>query len=306
MDNGLQQIQEDKRVDGQSSPLPLPFTEANEHNNAIGEDMTPKGSAQGHGDEGAGEDHQWDFNSPAQKPTSKACNAPFVPTSPREPEVGATYPMTEDSNPGDYFTTALFHPTYSTSVVNWNTPSNLTSPLQSAYASSTSLHSSQVDSAPTDEDFSGDTLPCRTRAVLDLNPRSSMSCPTTPGNPVDLANKALTQRSTQHRQEGPRYPDQSFAELQSQYNPPPHQPNQLRPRGSHLSSNSGHSSSSSKRSQDRSSMTSGARTVGNTPAGSPGLFNDAYAKNKAPGDDSEEARNNSSLLHSTHLQAPKE
>ena len=239
-------------------------------------------------------------------PGSEAHQTPSVPTSPHNPNREFVCPSVEESNSADYFTTPLSHYTDLTSIVNLNTPSNLTSPLQSAYASSTSLHSSQVGSAPTDEDYSGDTLSFRTRAVLEPSPRSSISCPTTPGHPAEIVVKAPAQRSIPSRQDGPRYPDQSFAALQPQFHPPSYQPNPLRPKASHLSSASGHSSGSSKRSHDRSSTTAGTRTVGNTPAGSPGLFPDAYMRNKVSGDESEEARFNPPLLHPNRLQAPKE
>ena len=104
----------------------------------------------------------------------------------------------------------------------------------------------------------------------------------------------------------PSYPDQSFAALQSQYHPPPYQPYPLRTRSSHPSDHVGYSSDSSRRSRDRQSVNSGAKTVGNTPAQSPGLFSTTYSRNRPEGDESEETRYNVPLLHPAHLQAPKE
>lgn len=104
----------------------------------------------------------------------------------------------------------------------------------------------------------------------------------------------------------PNYPDQSFAALHSQHYPPPYRPHPLRTRSSHPSQNLSYSSGASKRSQDLTSMSQGAKTVGNTPAQSPGLFSPTFAPNRPSTEGSEDGQYNTPLLHPTHLQAPKE
>ena len=117
-----------------------------------------------------------------------------------------------------------------------------------------------------------------------------------------------TQSPVRRRRDGPgypTYPDQSFAALQSQHYPVPYQPHPLRTRSSHPSQGSSYSSSSSK-SREYYVMPSGAKTAGNTPSQSPGLFTPTTSRNRNAGDDSEDSQYSTPLLHPSHLQAPKE
>jgi hypothetical protein len=121
-----------------------------------------------------------------------------------------------------------------------------------------------------------------------------------------------SQSGSRGRREGPaypNYPDQSFAALQSQYYSPPYQPHPLRTRSSQSSHNASYSSDSSAMARDFSTMQSGAKTVGNTPAQSPGLFAPSVPRNRPATQDSEDYAVRTPTLHpaqNLHLQAPIE
>ena len=128
------------------------------------------------------------------------------------------------------------------------------------------------------------------------NPKSAMTRPTSVPN---LNTKSTSGR---RRKEGPNYPvypDQSFAALHSQQHPRPYQPHPLRTRSSHSSQNSSYSSISSRQSRDF-PMPSGAKTMGNTPAQSPGLFSPTLPRGRS--DDV----TRTPTLHPSHLQTPTE
>lgn len=157
---------------------------------------------------------------------------------------------------------------------------------------STSASQSPEKRPPASRDFSIQTI---------TGPTSDPQLP----RPTSVPN--LPTQSTAQKRRGdskyPNYPDQSFAALQSQHYPPSYHP--LRTRSSHPAHSVSYSPSSS-RPRDYSNMPSGAKTVGNTPAQSPGLFTPTISRSKNIGDDSEESHYNTPLLHPTHLQAPKE
>ena len=111
-----------------------------------------------------------------------------------------------------------------------------------------------------------------------------------------------TKTASKRRRDGPEYPvypDQSFAALQSQQHVIPYQPHPLRTRSSHPSQNSSFSSISSRQSRDF-TMQSGAKTTGNTPAQSPGLFSPTMPRGR-PDDPTR-----TPTLHPSHLQTPTE
>lgn len=127
-----------------------------------------------------------------------------------------------------------------------------------------------------------------------------------PPRPTSVPN--LTHSTGRRRRDGPEYPNypnQSFAALQSQHHPLSYQPHPLRTRSSHPSQGSSYSSSTS-RSRDGPTVPPGAKTAGNTPAQSPGLYTPTMSRSQNPGDESEESHYNTPLLHPTHMQAPKE
>ena len=111
-----------------------------------------------------------------------------------------------------------------------------------------------------------------------------------------------TNPASKRRRDGldyPVYPDQSFAALQSQQHGRPYQPHPLRTRSSHSSHNSSYSSISSRQSRDF-MVQSGAKTMGNTPAQSPGLFSPTLPRGR-PDDPTR-----TPTLHPSHLQTPTE
>ncbi|PGG96600.1 CAMKK protein kinase [Helicocarpus griseus UAMH5409] len=104
----------------------------------------------------------------------------------------------------------------------------------------------------------------------------------------------------------PVYPDQSYAVLQSQIHPTRAHP--------HLRSHSSYpfpytvsspSSGPSWPTRDTTSRGQGARTAGNTPISSPGLFT-PHSSHSSSSPKSPEGRTSFSYLHPTHLQEPKE
>ena len=107
----------------------------------------------------------------------------------------------------------------------------------------------------------------------------------------------------------PRYPDQTFACLGPRQNPPPLPTRISRTRSSHSPSWSV-SASHDFSTKDFGYTQSGAKTVGNTPAQSPGLYSPSpkspilLSRKRAP--DSDDGRPSSQILHASHLQAPIE
>lgn len=114
------------------------------------------------------------------------------------------------------------------------------------------------------------------------------------------------------RREGPEYPnypDQSFKALQSQHYPQPYRPSSphpLRTRSSHLSQSSSLSSSDNQSPSDLPHLPSGAKTVGNTPAQSPGLFSPMFPVKRQWPSESDDGRSGTPTLHPTHHKPPKE
>jgi serine/threonine protein kinase len=136
----------------------------------------------------------------------------------------------------------------------------------------------------------------------DLSSASTASVSTIRANSVD---SLQTSTPPSKRQDGPSYPNQSYAALQTQqYHVPPI----LRAKSSHPAHHTGYSVSHlSTSSADlyRDIMDSGSRTVGNSPASSPGLFktDSPPLRSAKPSDDN---LYSTPWLHPAHRQAPKE
>ena len=119
-------------------------------------------------------------------------------------------------------------------------------------------------------------------------------------------------QSISRRREGPEYPnypDQSFRALQDpQYSYPyrPVSPRPLRTRSSQLSQNSSFSASDPQPTADLPRIPSGAKTVGNTPAQSPGLFSPTFQAKRQWPCNADDSRVNTPMLHPTHHKPPKE
>ena len=127
--------------------------------------------------------------------------------------------------------------------------------------------------------------------------------------PVSVPN--FQSKPMSRRREGPEYPnypDQSFKALQNQQYPPPYRPSEphhLRTRSSQPIHSLSFSPSDEAPARGYPAIPSGAKTVGNTPAQSPGLFTPMLPK-RHWATESDEARSNTHLLHPAHLQEPKE
>ena len=121
---------------------------------------------------------------------------------------------------------------------------------------------------------------------------------TRPTSVPNLQTAALQRR--RDVQDYPQYPNQSFAALQKN---PPH-PHPLRTRTSNPLHNLSYSSTNPNSATMGPHLPSGAKTVGNTPAQSPGLFSPASSKRST--NESEDGGYQTPMLHPTHLQAPKE
>ncbi|KAL8804610.1 MAG: hypothetical protein Q9200_005746 [Gallowayella weberi] len=127
-----------------------------------------------------------------------------------------------------------------------------------------------------------------------------------PPRPTSVPVGANHPTSARKCREYPRFPDQDFAALPSQQYLPSQQPHPLRTRSSHPSQNSSSSSIPSRGSRDQISMMTGAKTVGNTPAQSPGLFENKYPASRSQVEESEDSQTSTPLLHPAHMQTPKE
>lgn len=114
------------------------------------------------------------------------------------------------------------------------------------------------------------------------------------------------------RREGPdypKYPDQSFKALENQHYPVSYRsssPHLLRTRSSHLSHTSSFSSTDNHATNDLPHLPSGAKTAGNTPAQSPGLFSPIHPAKKHWLSESSDGRSATPTLHPTHHKPPKE
>ena len=191
--------------------------------------------------------------------------------------------------------------------------SAISTSIPSAGASSSSLRSShdgEHDLLRTHQALEAlGARPSVTRDDSTASTQTIISFPLTPecnDTPPTATPPTPTQTTTQKRCEGPVYPNQSFAALQSQYYPPPYQSYSLRARSSHNSPQlSSYSPGSSKQPLDQSGAHTGAKTVGSTPAQSPGLFTTAQHPGSAMGE-FERSHAGTPLLHPAHMQAPKE
>lgn len=126
--------------------------------------------------------------------------------------------------------------------------------------------------------------------------------------PTSSSQPARLKTHMRRRRDGPDYSaylNQNFAAPQPQHYLPCYQPHPLRTRSSHPSQGSSYSANT-PRSRAYSALPSGAKTVGNTPTQSPGLFTPTTTRHNIQGDESEESPYNTPMLHPTHLQKPKE
>lgn len=192
--------------------------------------------------------------------------------------------------------TQITHPNSSTepSPEPTGTPSGLNPPRPSSLASSWRPTARPPVFLP-----DGDRPPYQ----RDLSSNSTASIATVRANSVDAAHAYLPPPP----RDGPVYPNQSYAALQTQQHPS-HVPYILRAKSSQPAHHSGYSLShisSFGLPSYRDIMDTGSRTVGNSPASSPGLFspNEPQLRHTEPSTDN---LYSGPWLHYTHRQAPKE
>ena len=201
--------------------------------------------------------------------------------------------------PDDYFASKNLHGPHITDYAQ--RPSSNTSTPRSS-----SALASKESSAPASPDsrFGG--------AWKDLSTQSNVNSTFHPSTirPTSVPN--FQSQNLSRRREGPdypNYPNQSFRALQDQYHPPPYKPgssHSSRTRSSHPSQSLSSSSNDFQPMSDTPQLPSGAKTVGNTPAQSPGLFSPAPQPRKRRAGDSDDGRSGTPMLHPTHQKPPKE
>ncbi|ORY12230.1 hypothetical protein BCR34DRAFT_482943 [Clohesyomyces aquaticus] len=157
------------------------------------------------------------------------------------------------------------------------------------------------------------TIQRRPSVQRDLSSTSNTSVATVRAQSAEPSTQ-ITPPSKPHR-DGPHYPNQSYAALQSQHYPPPYAPHYtphvLRTRSSHPSHYASHSVAQLStfglpHEHVHNIMDSGSRTVGNSPASSPGLFSPTTPPLRPVPASEEHGYYSSPYLHHTHRQAPKE
>ncbi|CAI6338604.1 unnamed protein product [Periconia digitata] len=143
----------------------------------------------------------------------------------------------------------------------------------------------------------------RPSPARDYSSTSTASVATVRANSVDSL-QASTPPSK--RRDGPHYPNQSYAALHSQHYYPPsiHRANSSHPSHHHSGYSVSHISTFGAEYR-RDIMDSGSRTVGNSPASSPGLFS-ANSPILRPSPQSDDNLYSTPWLHPSHRQAPKE
>ena len=179
------------------------------------------------------------------------------------------------------------------SAVPLSNPSTDTSPTSGRTNSSHILHTSSP------------ALVEHTDRPAYLSNTSTASVATVRASPSD----AFGASTPPPLQDGPQYPNQSYAALQTQQYPAPHAPHILRAKSSHPTHHPGYSMSHISTfglsgDHHRDVMDTGSRTVGNSPASSPGLFSPSGPplRRSQPSDDSI----STPWLHYTHRQDFKE
>lgn len=203
------------------------------------------------------------------------------------------------------------HPDYFTQKVRQDSLfADISRTSSSSNVSSTGLSGfmpTQLDTAATQLDISSRPVSpgSRAHAWRDYVP-SFIPENNRPVSVPNFRSKALSRR--RDGPDYPKYPDQSFMALQNEHNSLPRRPGEshhLRTRSSHPSQNQSFSSSDETSVRGYPHVSSGAKTVGNTPAQSPGLFTTVLSR-RDPAGESDEKRLGTPMLHPAHLQAPKE
>ena len=147
---------------------------------------------------------------------------------------------------------------------------------------------------------------CATQTVI--GPTTFRSGSTRPTSVPNFKSKSVS-RGRREEPAYPEYADPSFTAFSSHYQPPIYQPHSLRTRSSQSSHNPSYSSDSTAQPAEFANLPSGAKTVGNTPSQSPGLFAPSMPRSRPATHDSEDPTMRTPTLpssHNLHLQEPIE
>lgn len=180
--------------------------------------------------------------------------------------------------------------------------SNVSSPLQSGGASSSSLQSTgPAPTPPGPADHN--ELAHRLRQVQSRSGASRSVTGSQTSNPSTGPSRPTTQSN---RLDGPRYPDQSFAALHRQAFTPPYP--YLRTQSPFTSQSSHTSASPNNLSQEHLHLPGVSRTEGSTPAESPGLFDSTSAlrRGRVVPEEMETSVYRAPSLHPTYHMGTKE
>ncbi|OAL48719.1 kinase-like protein [Pyrenochaeta sp. DS3sAY3a] len=191
------------------------------------------------------------------------------------------------------------------SAIPRSTPTSANpSPSNSTNASNASLPVTELPTVPETSHLA----PHADRPVFlrDMSSASTASNTTVRASSVDPILSSIPAS----RRDGPVYPNQSYAALHLQQHPTPHVPPIVRSRTTHPTHSAANSLSSLATfgihdEHYRDLVDSGARTVGNSPVSSPGLF-DPTNRRSANIEQRDDGLYSSPWLHHTHRQPPKE
>lgn len=184
--------------------------------------------------------------------------------------------------------------------------SNVSSPLQSAGASSSSLHSTGPVTAPSHVvSVPADSNELYSR-LIKVQSRSGVTRSVTSGSASNPSAGPSRPTTKSNRPEGFQYPDQSFAALHRQAFTPPYP--YLRSNSPFTSRSSHTSASPNNLSQEHLHLPGASRTEGNTPVESPGLFNtiSASQRGRIVPEEMESSQYKAPSLHPTYHMGPKE
>ena len=219
----------------------------------------------------------------------------FVPSS-VPPENAAPVQHTHastgiDSQPTEYFPSApLLQPHNEEAARDPSLSAGMAEPASGLLSTTPSLSSPATPS---------ESASASTDAVSEIPLSASYNAEST--RPTSVPNFQSTSLSRRRDvSDYPQYPNQSFAALQKH----PAYPHPLRTRNSNPLHELSSTSTNASNPNFHPHVPSGARTTGNTPAQSPGLFSPTLGKK--PATESDDGGYSTPMLHPTHLQAPKE
>ncbi|KAF2872571.1 hypothetical protein BDV95DRAFT_628192 [Massariosphaeria phaeospora] len=219
----------------------------------------------------------------------------------------AGQPLPDFEAEPSYFSPQPLRP-YSSNLPRSDSASTDPPPTSIVNASATPVHATESPRALSIDHPSPAGQLDRPIFQRDHSSASTGSVATVRANSVDPI--SIYTSSLKQLRDGPTYPNQAYSALHYQQYPPPHVPHILRTRSSHPVHFSGHSISNIpgfglSDGSHRDIMESGSRTVGNSPASSPGLFSPEtppLRHKELP----EDGSYSTPWLHYTHRQAPKE